>query len=188
MSILETFVISAALAMDCFAVSLGCGTSGFGSSRRSRFRLSFHFGFFQGGMTFLGWLLGTTVVGLISSVDHWIALALLSWVGIRMIIEGANPKDEEKPTDDPTRGKTMVLLSIATSIDALAVGISLAMLQVNILFSCLIIGLVSLLFSRVGLSIGCKLGEHFGKKMEIVGGVVLVGIGLKILLSHLFGW
>ena len=137
-------------------------------------------------MTFLGWLGGSTIVHLIENFDHWIAFILLAWVGIRMIRESMSKKEEDDPCN-PSRGKTLVMLSIATSIDALAVGLSLAMVDGSILVSSLVIGVTSLLLSLLGLLIGGKLGGKFGKRMELIGGLVLIGIGLRVLISHLLG-
>jgi putative Mn2+ efflux pump MntP len=172
--------------MDCFAVSLGIGSSTLPTTARRVFRVSFHFGFFQFLMTILGWLLGSTVVNLIAGIDHWVALLLLGWVGVRMIRSGLSHA-EKAQHDDPTRGITLVLLSVATSLDALGVGLSLALLKVNILTASLWIGLVTFLFSVVGLLVGNKLSEKFGKRMEIAGGIVLLLIGLRILITHLMG-
>jgi putative Mn2+ efflux pump MntP len=181
------FILAVGLAMDCFAVSLGVGTEGTAVGLRPTFRLFFHFGLFQAGMTLLGWLAGRTVVTYIASVDHWVAFALLLFVGLRMI-RGGMRKDNEAPAmADPSRGMTLVMLSIATSIDALAVGLSLALLSVNVFWAALLIGLVSAALSLVGLLLGNQLGLHFGKSMEIVGGVILIAIGLRVLITHLFG-
>lgn len=135
-------------------------------------------------MPVLGWLAGASIAHLISSIDHWIALILLSWVGLRMVREGFSA-DSETHEKDPSRGRTLVMLSIATSIDAFAVGLSLAMLQVSIAYPAVIIGVITAGLSLLGILLGRKLGEAFGKRMEIVGGMILVAIGLRILMSHL---
>lgn len=184
MDLIPLIIVSVGLAMDCFAVSLGVGTASFEKTYRTFFRLAFHFGLFQGGMTFIGWLLGQTVVTIIAPYDHWIALLLLAFVGIRMIREGREENCEECP-QDPSRGKTLVVLCVATSIDALAVGLSMAMLNVKILEAALVIGVGSVMFSVLGLLMGNQLGERFGKRMEILGGLLLIGIGLRIVASHL---
>ena len=141
-------------------------------------------------MTFLGWLAGSTVVQFISAFDHWIAFGLLAYVGGRMIREGlSNHAEDIDPEElaDPSRGRSLVMLSIATSIDALAVGLSLAILQANILVSSLSIGITSSLLSLVGLLVGKKLSNRFGKRMEILGGIILIFIGLRIVITHLTG-
>ena len=186
MDLITILLIALGLAMDCFAVSLGIGTSPVEKDARTVFRITFHFGLFQGLMTFLGWLAGSSVVNLISRFDHWIAFILLAWVGVRMIRESLSKTEEDNPCN-PSRGKTLVMLSVATSIDALAVGLSLAFVDGSILVSSLVIGITSLLLSLFGLFIGGKLGCKFGKRMELIGGLVLIGIGIRVLLSHLLG-
>jgi manganese efflux pump family protein len=174
------------LAMDCFAVSLGIGAGNTARSIRPIFRLSFHFGLFQGLMTLIGWVLGSTVTQVIENFDHWIALGLLGWVGTRMIIQGFKAGEENENRNDPSRGGTLVMLALATSLDAMAVGLSMAIVKVNILTSSALIAVISLVLSLVGLLIGNRLGTTFGKRMEIVGGLILNGIGLRILITHLF--
>lgn len=172
------------MAMDAFAVSLGIGTTRQASLPRPIFRLSFHFGLFQFLMPILGWLAGSTIASLIARFDHWIALGLLAFVGGRMIRSGLDPEAEAYPSD-PSRGGTLILLSVATSIDALAIGLSLAILQVRILYPSIVIGAVTAALSFTGLLIGHKLGVAFGKRMEILGGLILIGIGLRVLITHL---
>jgi putative Mn2+ efflux pump MntP len=138
-------------------------------------------------MTLLGWLAGKTVLTYIASVDHWVAFGLLTFVGVRMIRSGLRKEGEEPAIPDPSRGLTLVMLSVATSIDALAVGLSLALLEVNVFWSAVIIGGVSAALSLVGLTLGNQLGMRFGKTMEVIGGVILIGIGLRVLVTHLFG-
>jgi len=183
--IAESLLIALGLAMDAFAVSLGVGTGSSSYSTRSKVRLAFHFGVFQAGMTLFGWLGGTTIEPLIRSFDHWMAFLLLGYVGGKMVWSGLH-QDRESYPSDPTRGGLMVLLSVATSLDALAVGLSMAILRAPILIPSLVIGVVAFLLSAVGLFCGCYFGGRFGKRMEIVGGLLLVGIGLRILLDHLF--
>lgn len=184
MNFLSSLLIAISLGMDCFAVSLCAGTANHQNNWRYRFRIAFHFGLFQGGMTYLGWLVGTTIAQFVANFDHWIAFALLTWISIRMIREGFDPNQEVCPTN-PSRGMTLIMLSIATSIDALAVGLSLAVLQTNILLASLLIGIVSVLLSLIGLAIGNRLGCLFGKRMEIIGGLTLGVIGVRILVTHL---
>ncbi|MHB8087232.1 MAG: manganese efflux pump MntP [Anaerolineaceae bacterium] len=186
MDSITIFLIALGLAMDCFAVALGIGCSPTPKDFRTYFRIAFHFGLFQGGMTFLGWLGGSTIAHLISNFDHWIAFGLLAFVGARMIRESLSKNEEEDPCN-PSRGKTLIMLSVATSIDALAVGLSLALVEGSILVSSLVIGFTSLLLSVLGLFIGGRLGCKFGKRMELIGGLVLIGIGFRVLLSHLLG-
>jgi putative Mn2+ efflux pump MntP len=181
---MTSILIAIGLAMDAFAVSLGIGTTGQARTIRPVFRLSFHMGLFQGLMTFLGWLAGSTIAPLISSFDHWIALILLCFVGGRMIRSGLDP-DREACPPDPSRGGTLMMLCVATSIDAMAVGLSLSMLGIEIFTPSLIIGVITLGLSLFGLLAGGFLGERFGKRMEILGGLILIGIGIRILTSHI---
>jgi manganese efflux pump family protein len=184
MSFFEVLLMAVGLAMDCFAVSLGIGTTGYANNPRSLFRLSYHFGLFQALMPVLGWVVGTQVSSLVSSFDHWIAFGLLAFVGVRMIRSGLDSEGESH-TKDPSRGGTLVMLSVATSIDAFAIGLTLAMLQVNILYPSAVIGLVTGVLSLIGLLLGNRLGLKFGKRMEVIGGVLLILIGFRVLLSHI---
>jgi putative Mn2+ efflux pump MntP len=185
MGLAEILLIAVGLAMDAFAVSLGVGTTRFADSARPRFRLAWHFGLFQALMPTLGWLVGTTVVRYIAPFDHWIAFILLAFVGVRMIRSGLS-KEAVSHLTDPSRGGTLVMLSVATSIDAFAVGLSLAVLHVPIAYPALVIGVVTGSLSLVGLLLGNRLGKTFGKRMEIVGGVILIAIGIQIVVSHIF--
>ena len=184
MGLLEILLIAVGLALDAFAVSLVAGTLRQTRAPRPIFRLSFHFGLFQFLMPVLGWYGGSTVAHLISAWDHWVALGLLSLVGGRMIRSGLDRSMESFPTD-PSRGMTMVMLSVATSIDALAVGLSLAMLRVNVWYPAAVIGVVTAALSVVGILAGHRLGVRFGKRMEVLGGIILILIGLRIVVAHL---
>ena len=185
MPITTIFFIALSMAMDAFAVSLGSGVK-IGPGPRPLFRIAFHFGLFQALLPILGWLFGNTIEPLVKGFDHWIAFGLLAFVGIRMIRSGLS-KNEEEIVKDPSRGWTMVMLSIAVSIDALAVGLSLAFLGVSIWTPALIIGLVTGALSLIGLRVGNGVGKRFGKLVEVLGGLVLVGIGVRIVVSHLVG-
>jgi len=177
-------LVAVGLAMDAFAVSLAASASGAAQGPRAVFRLSFHFGLFQFLMPVIGWYAGVKVATYISAVDHWVAFGLLAFVGVRMIRSGLDSGAESYP-NDPSRGWTLVALAVATSIDALAIGLSLAMLQVNIWYPSVVIGVVTAGLSLIGIRLGSRLGNAFGKRMEIVGGILLIGIGLKILISQL---
>ena len=185
MSFPEILLIAVGLAMDAFAVSLGVGTTQFADSARPRFRLAWHFGLFQALMPALGWLVGSAVANIIAPFDHWIAFVLLAFVGVRMIRSGLSKEVESHPTD-PSRGGTLVMLSVAVSIDAFAVGLSLAMLSVPIVYPIVVIGVVTAGLSAIGLRLGNRLGKAFGKSMEIVGGGILIAIGVRIVVSHLW--
>jgi manganese efflux pump family protein len=184
MNFIEILLIALSMAMDAFAVCLGAGTHVRISGPRPIFRLAFHFGLFQFLMPIIGWLAGTTIVGYISAYDHWIAFGLLAFVGIRMIRSGFGA-EEEQQKKDPSRGWTLVLLAIATSIDALAVGFSLGIVGVNIWYPAFVIGVVTGLISWLGIFLGNRLGQMFGKRMEMIGGIILLLIGIRILLAHL---
>ena len=186
MSLLDVLMIAVGLAMDAFAVSLGAGASGQAVGGRAEFRLSFHFGLFQFLMPVAGWFLGVRIAALLASVDHWIAFGLLVFVGARMIRSGFD-KDGKAYTSDPSRGLTLVLLATATSIDALAIGLSLGMLRVRIWYPSVVIGVVTGGLSLLGIRLGARLGTRFGKPMEIAGGAILSLLGLRILLAHLVG-
>jgi len=180
----EILAVAVALAMDVFAVSLGVGTTGYARTPRPALRLAFHFGLFQGLMTLVGWGAGYSLEPFLSRVDHWVALGLLTIVGLRMIQAGLRPEARAHSVD-PTRGGTMVLLSTATSIDAFAVGLSLAFLQTGVVASAAIIGAVSLALGIAGLGLGHHLGERFGRRMEFLGGFLLIAIGLRVVVTHL---
>jgi len=180
MSLIEIILVAIALAMDVFAVCLGIGAARSAKAPRATFRLTFHFSLFQGGMTLIGWFLGSRIVGLILSFNHWVAFALLFFVGAHMIRESLD-SNETQEKSDPSRGHLLVMLSVATSLDALAVGLSLAMLQVNVIWVSLVITLVTLGFALSGLHFGSRLGKRFGKSMEIAGGLLLIGIGIHTL-------
>ena len=185
MEVLTITLISIGLAMDALAVSLGIGTAGQIDNLRGKIRLAVYFGIFQSGMTTLGWLAGETIVNYVKGVDHWIAFALLGYVGINLIRAGLS-KDFKAFEKDPSTGRTLVILSFATSIDAFAVGLSIAFLNVPILLSVIMIGIITLILSAVGLFAGIRLGESFGKRMEIFGGLILIGIGIRIVFTHTF--
>jgi putative Mn2+ efflux pump MntP len=188
MSFVLVLGLAAALAMDCFAVSLGlaCGLKGL--TTRQAVRMAFFFGAFQCGMPVLGWLAGESVVRLMAGVDHWVAFGLLTVIGGRMIYESFGLSDEEKASrPDQTRGAPLLILSVATSIDALAVGLSLGVIKAGILYPAVVIGLVCFFLTILGAKLGPVVGRVAGKRAELAGGLILIGIGLKILISHLRG-
>ena len=187
MSILEIWLLAVSLAIDCFTVSITSGII----LHRIRWgiflKMAFLFGLFQSAMPFLGWLGASRFNHLIETYDHWIAFALLAFLGIRMIRE--HFKDEEERSFDPTRMKVILTLAVATSIDALAVGISFAFTGFRTLSSLLYpltaIGIASFVISLAGSLIGVFFGKRFNLRVEIFGGLVLIGIGVKILFEHL---
>jgi len=186
MSFPEILLIALSMAMDAFAVCLGAGTQGRTNGPRPTFRLAFHFGLFQFLMPILGWFAGITIVHYIAAFDHWIAFGLLAFVGARMIRSGFDGTGAARQAD-PSRGWTLVLLSIAVSIDALAIGLSLGLIGVTIWYPAVVIGVVTGLLAWLGLRLGNRLGEKFGKRMEIAGGIILVLLGIRIVLAHLLG-
>lgn len=187
MSILEIWLLAVSLAIDCFTVSITSGII----LHRIRWgiflKMAFLFGLFQAAMPFLGWLGASRFNHLIETYDHWIAFALLAFLGIRMIRE--HFKDEEERSFDPTRMKVILTLAVATSIDALAVGISFAFTGFRTLSSLFYpltaIGIASFVISLAGSLIGVFFGKRFNLRVEIFGGLVLIGIGVKILFEHL---
>jgi manganese efflux pump family protein len=183
MSFPEVLLIALGLAMDAFAVCLGVGTTRFVDGPRPVFRLAFHFGLFQALMPILGYASGALIARYISAWDHWVAFGLLAFVGGRMVRSGLDKEGECHETD-PSRGGTLIMLAIATSIDAFAVGLTLAMLDVNILYPAIVIGVVCAGLSILGLALGRRLGSTFGKRMEIAGGLILILIGLRVVISH----
>jgi putative Mn2+ efflux pump MntP len=178
--------LAAALAMDAFAVAVVAGLTLESLTKRHVFRLSFHFGLFQGLMPAIGWAAGVAVHRYLAAFDHWVAFGLLAFVGGRMIYSASfGNRENAGPSADPTRGWSLVLLSVATSIDALAVGLSLALLGSTILVPVLVIGVVAAGFTITGLYLGRRIGSAWGRKIEILGGVILIGIGIKIVVEQL---
>lgn len=183
MNIIELLLLSLGLAMDAFAVSLCKGVSMKKMNWKKAIIIGMWFGGFQSLMPTIGYFLGTTFEDIVTSIDHWIAFVLLSFIGGKMIKDSLDKNKEE--SNDDISFKTMIVLAIATSIDALAVGITFAFLKVNILIAVLSIGLITLILSIIGTKIGNKFGYKYEKKAELVGGIILVLLGLKILLEHL---
>ena len=176
--------IALGLSFDTFAVSLSYGVIRNGILFRQATWVAIVLAVFQGGLTVAGYFLGSIISGTLKATDHWIALGLLSFLGIKMIVEGLKRTRDEGPKDF---GSTIVLLTIAlgTSIDAFAVGISFALLDVMIWEAGILIGAVTFLASMAAIRIGKSAGERLGNKVEIIGGVILIAIGFKIFLEHL---
>lgn len=188
MSTFEIWLLAVSLAIDCFTVSVASGIILSRIEWRTFFTMAFFFGFFQALMPLIGWSGANHFSHLIEAYDHWIAFGLLAFLGIRMIREYF--KDIEECSFDPTRLKVILTLAVATSIDALAVGISFAFTGYNNLVSLteplLAIGFASFAISLTGSLIGIFFGKRFNFRMEFFGGLVLIGIGTKILIEHLF--
>lgn len=183
MEIFEVLLISIGLAMDAFAVSVCKGLSMKKMNWKKAIIIGLYFGIFQALMPVLGYFLGTTFDHFITSIDHWIALILLAGIGINMIKE-AFTQDSEN-CNDKIDAKTMVILSIATSIDALAVGITFACLRVKIILPSILIGLITFTLSIIGVKIGNRFGNKYQSRAEFSGGLILILLGIKILLEHL---
>jgi len=184
MSIITILFIAFGLSMDAFAISI---TSGLIIKRLKithALRIAFFFGLFQAIMPIIGWLAGITLKNFIAGTDHWIAFGLLSFIGCKMIYESTKMERNEKEFD-PLNTYVLLLLSIATSVDALAVGLSLSLLKILIVTPAVIIGIVTFLLCLIGVYIGDKFGHFFERKIEVFGGLVLIGIGIKILIQHL---
>lgn len=183
MPVSEALLIAISMAMDAFAVCLVAGSTNQANGRRPAFRLSFHFGLFQFVMPVAGWLAGRTLEPLIRDYDHWVAFGLLAFVGARMVYAALRGEQAQPP--DPSRGWTLVMLSVAVSIDALAVGLSLGVLGLSVWYPAILIGVVTSLLSLAGLRLGRTFGSRLGAPVEIAGGLVLLAIGARIVLSHM---
>lgn len=183
MSIFEIGFIGLGLAMDAFAVSVCKGLSMKKFNIKKMIIIGIYFGFFQFLMPIIGFFLGNSFEEIVKNIDHWIAFVLLGIIGFNMIKESFD--DEIEKINDNVDFKTMIVLAIATSIDALAVGITFAFYNVNILLSSVFIGIITFVLSCIGIRIGFKFGDKFQSKAEFVGGIVLILIGLKILLEDL---
>ena len=184
MSIIELIILAAGLAMDAFAVSICKGLSVQKYSKKQSVIAGLYFGGFQAGMPVLGWLLGKQFESLIKSIDHWIAFVLLALIGANMIRESLKKDDED--LNSSFTPKAMFPLAVATSLDALAVGVTFAFLDVQIVPAVSVIGAITFAFSAVGVKIGNVFGAKYKSKAELVGGIVLICIGIKILIEHLF--
>lgn len=184
MEFLSILFIALGLAADCFAVAIGGSISMKTLSFLQVFRTSLAFGIFQGLMPVLGWLAGRTVVELIAGYDHWVAFILLALVGTRMIWESFRSRDGNSKSTDMTRGFLLLTLSVATSIDALAVGLTFAFIKINIMVASLTIGVVASVVTAIGFLLGRKAGHLIGRRVEAIGGIILIGIAIRILLEH----
>lgn len=183
MGLLEISLIGIGLAMDAFAVSICKGLAMKKFDLKKAIIIGLYFGIFQMLMPTLGYILGGTFQDLVTSIDHWVAFFLLSAIGINMII---NSLKKEENANDSVDFKTMFVLAIATSIDALAVGITFAFFEINLMEAVSIIGIITFVLSVVGVKIGNKFGGKMKGKAEIMGGVILILMGIKILIEHLF--
>lgn len=187
MNFFLVLAVAFALAMDAFAVSVGISLRPEGLTKKQTFRMAFHFGFFQFMMPLLGWQATRSILlDFIEPVDHWVAFGLLLIIGAKMIFEFMRPgKETRENQKDATKGFSLLMLSVATSIDALAVGMSLAAIQVAILYPAVVIGVIASGMTFLGTRTGPLLGRLVGRAAELLGGSILILIGIKILLEHL---
>ncbi len=185
MDLITIFVLAVGLSMDSFAVAISCGLAEQKVKFGHAVKISLAFAFFQGILPLLGWLMGTELKVFMEHIDHWIAFSLLAFLGGKMIYESFGANKEVKSTDICSFRHIMAL-SVATSIDALVVGFSYAMAESGKIFGgVLIIGAVTFFFSMLGIRIGKDVGNKLGPKVELLGGIILIGIGVKILVEHL---
>ena len=184
MSLLDIILLAVALAMDCLTVSVVSGVLKRSLPGGCIVRMAFLFGFFQALMPLIGWLGISHFQSYMEAYDHWIAFSLLAFIGGRMVRESFHP--EEGQHFDPSRLRTQLLLAVATSIDALAVGVSFAFLGASPGLPVCVIGITTALFSAVGILVGKKVGSRFHKGAGILGGIILIALGIKILVEHLF--
>lgn len=184
---IELFLIGVGLSMDAFAVAICKGLGMSKINKKQAVTIGLYFGGFQALMPFLGWALGSSFQQYITSIDHWIAFFLLLFIGGKMIVETVREKEDTQTgeKDLPLDHKEMLLLAVATSIDALAVGITFAFLSVNIVEAITIIGCTTFVLSIIGVVVGNFFGTRYKKKAQIIGGAILILIGVKILLEHL---
>jgi putative Mn2+ efflux pump MntP len=187
MSYITITGIAAGLAMDAFAVSISYGCRAGGMAPRNTITIALFFGLFQAFMPVIGWFAGSSFASLINSYDHWAAFAILLYIGTKMIYEGLKSDgDSVQSCEDEFKlgYKRLFILSIATSIDALAVGLSLALIDYPIAGPAAVIGIITFIFSYIGVKMGCRLNSLLGRKVEIFGGVILILIGIKIVMEH----
>jgi putative Mn2+ efflux pump MntP len=183
MGIVELILISVSLAMDAFAVSVSKGLSVCNVRMRHALIAGLWFGGFQALMPLIGYFLGNSFADFVTSVDHWIAFGLLVLIGLNMIRETIWGDDEKQNNDFGFR--TMLIMAVATSIDALTVGITMAFMHVNIWIAATAIGVITFILAAIGVKLGCFFGEKFSSKAGILGGAILIGMGIKILLEHI---
>ena len=183
MGLVELIILSVGLAMDAFAVSICKGLAMKKMKWKNAIIIGLYFGIFQAIMPLIGYLLGVSFQSAITSIDHWVAFVLLVGIGANMIREAMSKEKEE--ARDSIKVKDMLILAIATSIDALAIGITFAFLEVNITLAVSLIGIITFIISVIGVKIGNIFGDKYEKKAELAGGIILIGLGIKILIEHL---
>lgn len=184
MEVLTLLIIAIGLSFDSFAISISCGLVHKDIKFSDAAKIAFLLALFQGLMPVAGWFIGSQVKMYIINIDHWVAFSLLFFIGLKMIIDSKKEKCDKNI--NPLKFTVAITLAIATSIDAFIIGIGFALIEVNIYLAVIIIGAITFLISMLGMLCGKKTGEKFGSKMEIIGGLILISIGLKILIEHLF--
>lgn len=189
MNLLSIIVIALGLSIDAFAVSVANGFMIKELKFRQVFRIALFFGLFQAIMPLLGWAAGSLFSSFIVKFDHWVAFGLLVFIGGKMIIESRKPVEAgcEEDKKDCTHFPTLLMMSLATSVDALAVGLTFAFLDVLIVLPVIVIGCITFVVCLAGVYIGDRTGHLFGDKLELIGGIIVIGIGIKILIEHLLG-
>lgn len=186
MDFVSIFLVAIGLGVDALSVAIATGVLLGNPPRAAVWRMSASFGLFQFAMPLLGWSAGRAVAEIIDAYDHWVAFALLLFVGGKMIVEAFREDEAGKvPASDPTRGWTLLMLAVATSIDALAVGLSLALVGEAILYPSAVIGVTAFAMTWAGMVFGGRIGTRLGRKVANVGGCILIGIGVRILIEHL---
>lgn len=186
MNLPTLLLLSLSLAMDAFTVSLAKGMGLKNNIKKQAFVIALTFGLFQAVMPLIGWFAGTYFENLIKSIDHWIAFGLLAAIGFKMIIEAVSSHEDEEDEEATISFRHLITLGIATSIDALAVGISFSLLDVNIWYAIILIGAITFILCFIGVNMAHKVGKNFGKYAEMAGGIILFLIGLGILIEHMF--
>lgn len=187
MDFFSLLILALGLSFDTFSVSIFCGIKDNKIKFLEASRIAFYFAFFQAFMPVLGWILGFSIRQYVIEIDHWIAFGLLSFIGIKMLIDSFQSSRDEENCVDVQNIKVILTLSLATTIDAFVVGLTFALLQINMVEAIIVIGFVTFVVAMMGILFGKKAGEYFGKKVEIIGALILILIGLKILLEHLNG-
>lgn len=185
MGIIELFILAVGLSMDAFAVSICKGLATPKIKCKHMILAGLWFGGFQALMPTIGYFLGSTFASTIKTYDHWVAFVLLSFIGGNMLKEAFSSGDDDGEVSNSFAVKTMFIMAIATSIDALAVGVTFAFLEVNVLIAAAFIGVTTFAFSFAGVKIGNIFGAKYEKKAEIIGGLILIALGIKIIVEHL---
>lgn len=186
MSFITVLLLAISLSADAFAVAVGTGISQKNIRIKQALLMAFSFWFFQALMPIIWFYLASLFASLITDYDHWIAFVLLGYIGVNMIYEGWKWGGNEEEKKDVFSLKSLIILGVATSIDALAVGISLTASTENIFYPALVIGIITFVASYIGLGFGKKFWHHIGSRSEIIGGLILIGIGTNILIEHIF--